>query len=306
MKPNNYTTGTVAGLTGATYAQSEALGEALMGTRTFRTNTHLLANQLRLADDDAEQMLASEWILQRYPKDQTVESVTQRLNDGESKILWSITNCRKELVSRELKFGSKYSTDDMDFSNEEAKSIGSELTEAFRSPHGIEINIDEVIGAVFSHEGTRDFIHLVLDHGRAGAMELSGLTRKQFTGQLRRVEIYTHKHREDIYREINKQEMAVMRNEMDTVVDLIGILEADISEDVFNNQVKHYVLRHSSEEVMGRIAYTAGIEKLQDFVTGFGTEDQKQIDYRFVNAVYDEREFLEQEIARYGADSLAI
>lgn len=285
---------------------SDDLEIALTHNKTFKTNQRHIINHVGVSAADAKQLLSSEWLLHRYPQGERIDDVTQRLKDYDDKLMWSITYARREIEKREYALrGNTVGEHTDDFSENDAVELGLKLSDAFRSQHGYPINTDIVIDEVFSHKGTRDFIRLVLAHGKSGALELSGLSRKQFSGMLRRVEKHCDKHREDIYTAIQEQEVIYMQDEMKLVQRFIDLLEVELEPDRFAGVIRHFLLRNSKKDVVQRILYTAGIDEkhIQDFIANFGNGKQNTLDYRLVNAVYEEREFLEQEEARFGIDS---
>lgn len=286
---------------------TDDLEKALTSNRTFKTNMRHIINHVGVNAADARQLLVGEWLLYRYPEGERIDDVTKRLLDQDPVLMWSITYARRQIETREYALRSTVTGDRTDdFTENDAAEIGFKLADTFKSPHGYPIKTDNVIAAVFSHAGTREFIRLVLMHGKAGALEVSGMTRKQFSNSLRRVEKQCDTHRDDIYKAINQQEHDYMDTELRTVNDLINILEADLDSGTYANQVKHFLLRHQTEDVTQRMCDTAGIDSLTTFLANFGTASHKQVDYRFVNAVYEERQFLEQELERFGSDSLFI
>lgn len=268
-----------------------------------------IINHVGVSAADARQLLVGEWLLHRYPVGERIDDVTKRLIDHDSVLMWSITYARRQVETREYNLRSTVTGDRTDdFTENDVVEVGFTLSDTFKSPHGYPINTDNVIASVFSHAGTREFIRLVLAHGKAGALELSGMTRKQFSGMLRRVEKHCEKHREDIYRAINEQEVEYMKEEMELVKQLIQLLEADLEPDRFAGVIRHCLMKNQGTEVLQRMLYSAGVdsEHVQEFIANFGNGKQNSLDYRFANAVYEEKEFLQNELDRFYSDDLLI
>ena len=74
----------------------------LLKWRTFKTNVHLAANQLKLSDKDATQELLNELISHRFKK-YTASQLAELVTTHDANLGWAITYGRLDLISKHYK-----------------------------------------------------------------------------------------------------------------------------------------------------------------------------------------------------------
>ena len=72
----------------------------IIQTRTFKTNTHYIANRLVISDADAQELLCTELAEHRLAK-YSNDEIASLLDAGDPNLLWKVTYAARDATSKE-------------------------------------------------------------------------------------------------------------------------------------------------------------------------------------------------------------
>ena len=176
----------------------------LINWRTFKTNQHAVANQLKISDNDAQQELLNELIEHRFKK-YTATELSELITAHDVNLGWAVTYCRLDLVSKHFKSLGKRAQMEHAAELEDVVSTGiikiaddnGDTTEIS------EFKLQQVV-AQFPTDKTRLFVDLTLRYGRLETMAVLKLNNKQYQRRLRNATSYAAKH-SDKFSRVNDQ-----------------------------------------------------------------------------------------------------
>lgn len=166
----------------------------LLKWRTFKTNVHLAANQLKLSDKDAQQELLNELINHRFRK-YSASELNKLVMEHDVNLGWAVTYCRLDLVSRHFKQLGKRAQMEHAAELEDVSTGVVKLADDNGNTTEIsEFKLQQVV-AQFSTDKTRLFVDMTLRYGKTETMAVLKLTNKQYQRKLRNATSYVNKHR---------------------------------------------------------------------------------------------------------------
>lgn len=166
----------------------------LLKWRTFKTNVHLAANQLKLSDLDATQELLNELISHRFKRYSTSQ-LSELITAHDTNLGWVITYSRLDLVSKHFKsLGKRAQMEHAAELEDVSTGVVRLLDDNGNTTDISEFKLQQVI-AQFPTEKTRLFVDMTLRYGKLETMAVLKLNKKQYQRRLRNATSYVNKHR---------------------------------------------------------------------------------------------------------------
>lgn len=184
--------------------------EEIKATKNFSTQSHILANDFHLSNEDAKSLL--------------LERVYHRLQSGKEFNDWIVTFSRKDCertLGNEYRYKAEHVDDgvEMDDITNPSTEVATELS-------------DEVLAKIFPNDRSFQFVTEVLKHGKKETMDNFGLTKQQFNSRLNHRIKYCHDHSELINRVLATDE----RKELVKQQRLIQVILDDVSNPEIDDQ----------------------------------------------------------------------
>lgn len=168
--------------------------KSLINWRTFKTNQHLVANQLKLSDNDAQQELLNELINYRFRK-YSASQLSELVKAHDTNLGWSITYGRLDLVSKHFKSLGKRAEMEHAAELEDVSTGIIKLADDNENETSIsEFKLQQVV-SMFPTDKTRLFVDLTLRYGRTECQSVLKLTNKQYQRRLRNATSYVNRNR---------------------------------------------------------------------------------------------------------------
>ncbi|MGA3272317.1 hypothetical protein [Lactiplantibacillus pentosus] len=165
----------------------------LLKWRTFKTNVHLAANQLKLSDLDATQEMLNELVSHRFKRYSTSQ-LSELIKAHDANLGWSITYGRLDLVSKHFKSLGKRAQMEHAAELEDVSTGIIKLANDNGDTTEIgEFKLQQVV-AQFPTDKTRLFVDMTLRYGKLETMAVLKLTNKQYQRRLRNATSYATKH----------------------------------------------------------------------------------------------------------------
>lgn len=166
----------------------------LLKWRTFKTNVHLAANQLKLSDLDATQELLNELITHRFKRYSTSQ-LSELITAHDVNLGWAITYSRLDLVSKHFKsLGKRAQMEHAAELEDVSTGVVRLLDDNGNTTDISEFKLQQVV-AQFPTDKTRLFVDMTLRYGKTETMAVLKLTNKQYQRRLRNATSYVNKHR---------------------------------------------------------------------------------------------------------------
>ncbi|PKX64425.1 hypothetical protein [Lactiplantibacillus plantarum] len=165
----------------------------LLKWRTFKTNVHLAANQLKLSDKDATQELLNELISHRFKK-YTASQLAELVTTHDANLGWAITYGRLDLISKHYKQLGKRAQMEHAAELEDVSTGIIKLADDNGNTTCIsEFKLQQVV-AQFPTNKSRLFVDLTLRYNKLETMAVLKINAKQYQRRLRNVTAYAVKH----------------------------------------------------------------------------------------------------------------
>lgn len=166
---------------------------SLLKWRTFKTNVHLVANQLKLSDLDATQELLNELVSHRFKRYSTSQ-LSELITAHDTNLGWSITYARLDLVSKHYRqLGKRASMEHAAELEDVATGIIKLADDSGNTTNISEFKLQQVVNQ-FPTDKTRLFVDMTLRYGKLETMAVLKLTNKQYQRRLRNATSYATKH----------------------------------------------------------------------------------------------------------------
>lgn len=173
---------------------NESTLNGLLKWRTFKTNVHLVANQLKLSDLDATQELLNELISHRFKK-YTTSQLSELITAHDNNLGWVITYGRLDLVSKHYKqLGKRAQMEHAAELEDVSTGVVRLLDDNGNTTDISEFKLQQVV-AQFPTDKTRLFVDMTLRYGKTETMAVLKLNNKQYQRRLRNATSYVNKHR---------------------------------------------------------------------------------------------------------------
>jgi hypothetical protein len=259
----------------------------LMSYRQFVTESHKLANALRLKDGDSKHLLLVE-LLEHRLSNTPDEVIANDVANNSPAFSFKITYARKDVIRkhyRTLAHKAK-AEEDLSLTSQDSYVI-AELNPDARTLDDMEAAL-ELLPTVFSNSNTRNWVAYVLKHGKEETMEHFSQSARAFTQKLNRVCKYANTHRE---RTIGLMASRNDSNEMHQLEALTQWANMMADEDVTDKQLQQYISQHGS--LVASIVDTPKIKKQGKLVADWANADHAD-QYAFCNIMAERKAKLER------------
>ncbi|PRO94869.1 hypothetical protein C6Y08_07710 [Lactiplantibacillus pentosus] len=205
----------------------------LIAWRTFKTNQHAVANQLKISDGDAQVELLDELISHRFNK-YTATELSELITAHDANLGWSITYGRLDLVSKHFKSLSKLAQMEHAAELEDVSTGIIKLADDNGDTTEIsEFKLQQLI-AQFPTDKTRLFVDMTLRYGKTETMAVLKLNNKQYQRRLRNATSYAAKHSDKFSRvndRVRDRQLYMLNslNELFSIIDKEGDIQSWIN-----------------------------------------------------------------------------
>ncbi|RMW49943.1 hypothetical protein [Lactiplantibacillus pentosus] len=218
---------------------NESTLNSLLKWRTFKTNVHLSANQLKLSDSDATQELLDELVSHRFKRYSTSQ-LSELITAHDTNLGWSITYARLDLVSKHYKQLGKRAQ------MEHAAELEDVSTGIIKlaNDNGDTTNISEFklqqVVSMFPTDKTRLFVDMTLRYGKLETMAVLKLNNKQYARRLRNATAYATKHRSkfDLVTDRDRDRQLYVLNSLNQLDSIINETQIGTVQDWIDSHVK--------------------------------------------------------------------
>lgn len=164
----------------------------IINTRTFKTNTHNIANRLVISDADARELLCTELAEHRLAKYSNSE-ISSLLDDKDPNLLWKVTYAARDVCSKHYKQLGKQAEHEYHGQLADIETGVIKLANGDKVESINEYQLAKVVQQ-FATQSSRLFVDLLLRFGKTETMAQMRLTNKQFNRKLRNCLSYISKH----------------------------------------------------------------------------------------------------------------
>ncbi|MEW9069313.1 hypothetical protein J8037_001025 [Lactiplantibacillus plantarum] len=226
----------------------------LISWRTFKTNQHLAANQLKLSDKDASQELLNELISHRFKK-YTTSELSDLIKAHDANLGWSITYARLDLESKYYKQLGKRAQMEHAAELEDVSTGVIKLNDDNGNTTSIsEFKLQQVVKQ-FPTDKTRLFVDMTLRYGKTECQAVLKLTNKQYQRRLRNATSYVNKHRSkfDLVTDSKRDRQLYILNslnELFSIIDKRGDIQSWVDSNV---KLTNELLANSTVHYQGAI-----------------------------------------------------
>ncbi|MGJ3781579.1 hypothetical protein ACLOBT_07995 [Lactiplantibacillus plantarum] len=165
----------------------------IINTRTFKTNTHNIANQLVISDADSAELLCTELAEHRLSKYSNSE-IASLLDDKDPNLYWKVTYAARDVCSKHYKQLGKRAEHEYHGQLADIETSVIKLSNGDKVENINEYQLAKVVQQ-FATQSSRLFVDLLLRFGKNETMAQMALTPKQFNRKLRNCLSYVAKHR---------------------------------------------------------------------------------------------------------------
>lgn len=165
----------------------------IIASRTFKTNTHNIANRLVISDVDAQELLCSELAEHRLAKYNNSE-IASLLDARDPNLLWKVTYAAKDVISKHYRALGKRAEHEYHGQLADIETGIIKLANGDKVENINEYQLSKVVQQ-FATQSSRLFVDLLLRYGKTETMAQMRLTNKQFNRKLRNCLSYVNKHR---------------------------------------------------------------------------------------------------------------
>ena len=258
-----------------------AIEVELIKIRNFQTQKHIMANQLKVDDYEAETLLLDELILTRLNK-YTYQEILELMHNDEKKFAWEITHARKDVYrkhqqklnkEKQLVIRLKLNTRDSIINLGNTKNLDETNTQ----------KVIDLLPQIFSNRSTREFVKLVLLYGKEETECQLGIDEKQFNKKLQNIEYFCRKHNEQFINLVVNKKDEELLSEQQMLRELEECLNRGDYEDnllqILINKYKDYL-----DDILGNYKYyhTNHGKLLNDYANQLHKEQ-----YKLVNCISD-------------------
>lgn len=213
--------------------------KALISWRTFKTNQHAVANQLKISDGDAQVELLDELISHRFNR-YTATELAELITAHDANLGWSITYGRLDLISKHYKqLGKRAQMEHAAELEDISTGIIKLASDNGDTTEISEFKLQQVV-AQFPTDKTRLFVDMTLRYGRLEAQAALKLTNKQYQRRLRNATSYVNKHRSkfDLVTDNKRDRQLYILNSLNQLDAIINGTREDSIQEFIDGHVK--------------------------------------------------------------------
>lgn len=164
----------------------------IIQTRTFKTNTHNIANSLSISDLDARELLCAELAEHRLAK-YSNDEIASLLDAGDPNLGWKVTYAAKDAISKHYRALGRQAEHEYHGQLADIETGIIKLANGDKVEDITEYQLAKVVQQ-FATKSSRLFCDLLLRYGKSETMAQMRLTNKQFNRKLRNCLSYVAKH----------------------------------------------------------------------------------------------------------------
>lgn len=210
----------------------------IIQTRTFKTNTHNIANRLVISDLDARELLCTELAEHRLAK-YSNDEIASLLDANDPNLFWKITYAAKDVISKHYRALGKQAEHEYHGQLAGIETGIIKLANGDKVEDITEYQLAKVVQQ-FATQSSRLFVDLLLRYGKTETMAQMRLTNKQFNRKLRNCLSYITKHSDKFSLVTDQTRNSQLYrlnslNELDAIIN--GTREGSI-QDWVNSRVK--------------------------------------------------------------------
>ncbi|MCM0598309.1 hypothetical protein [Periweissella fabalis] len=268
--------------------KSEELLETLINSRAFKTNLHLLVNQTRQPQLDAQADLLFETLGRFKTQRQEIAQIVERLKSEDKDLSWLMTFAQRQSRVNYFNKLSKQQENEMNIDD-----VISE--DQFIVDSGVDLSeLNRAIGLVKDvfKTNSADFIISVLENGETETREKLGLNQQQFKTKMYSITKRTAKrNRLKIDKGIVEAELNKINHQIELLDKVIHVVEDDGDLDEINSVI--------SEDVyfFDELIFMAKVHKPVAMMKQFTSVELKD-QYLFINRVYDLKNELQKRATK--------
>lgn len=267
--------------------------EKLITTRTFKTNKHQLANQLKISDKDASEMLLIK-VLKSRLKNEKIEDINKKIKNRDVKLLWKITYAKKDVIRDHFKsLINEQKLNDLITLNVQSNIDGkAEKDEKKEKDNRTELII-KLIPQIFNRKKTAEWVGMVLEHGKEETQAVLGQTDKKFNDKLFWTLKYIDEHRDQIDEILMMERNKKSKHEVQILDEFINSIESEeYSEGKFQELInEHY---EYIDDLVGQIPMIYSPLLLVDDWEIACLKDK----YKLINMIYKRKNELEKRMSQ--------
>lgn len=230
----------------------------IIQTRTFKTNTHNIANQLVISDLDACELLCTELAEHRLAKYSNNE-IASLLDTNDQNLGWKITYAARDVVSKHYRALGKRAEHEYHGQLADIETSIIKLSNGDKVENITEYQLAKVVQQ-FATQSSRLFVDLLLRFGKNEAMAQMKLSNKQFNRKLRNCLSYISKHQSkfELVTDNKRDRQLYVLNSLNKLFDIID-KEGNI-QDWIDSHVKlvNELLAESDVRYQGTIVRAFG------------------------------------------------
>lgn len=265
----------------------DELVQAILQSRTFKTNQHQLANALHINDQEAKAELLDKVMNGRFRGlDAKEEAYKVRHNDPVS--LWKITYAKRDLQAHYFHQLNKQAG-----VTNQLKSLATESYSMEPDEDELDLEaIKEMLPDLFPIAKTRDFIMLVLTVGKEETMARLNMTSRAFGQKVKGIQHYATDHRLKFNKVAKQQEDQEATNEIELLKAITDLVESEgFEDDQLTELLKEPEFLAEANELVDCPEIKSQYAIVYQFHLAY-QEDK----YTFVNNVYARLVELEKEV----------
>lgn len=268
--------------------KNEELLETLISSRAFKTNLHLLVNQTRQPELDAQADLLFETLGRFKTQRQEIAQIVERLKSEDKDLSWLMTFAQRQSRVNYFNKLSKQQENEMnidDVIDEDQFVVESRVDLS---------ELNRAIGLVKDvfKTNSADFIISVLENGETETREKLGLNGQQFKTKMYSITNRTAKrNRSKIDSGIIEAELNKINHQIELLDRVIGLVEDDCDLNQINSVIGEDV------SFFDELIFMAKVQKPVAMIKQFTSCELKD-QYKFINKVYDLKEELERKATK--------
>ncbi|MCW1911869.1 hypothetical protein N7X57_15790 [Lactiplantibacillus paraplantarum] len=203
----------------------------IIASRTFKTNTHNIANQLVISDMDARELLCTELAEHRLAKCSNDE-IASLLDARDPNLNWKVTYAARDVVSKYYRTLGRQAEHEYHGQLADIETSVIKIANGDKVEDITEYQLAKVVQQ-FATQSSRLFVDLLLRFGKVETMAQMRLTNKQFNRKLRNCLSYVAKH-SDKFSLVTDRERDRQLYVLNSLNELFSIIDKGDKGDIQN------------------------------------------------------------------------
>lgn len=266
----------------------DELVQAILQSRTFKTNQHQLANALNINDQEAKAELLDKVINGRL-RGQDPHELTRKIKHNDPVSLWKITYAKRDLQAHYFHQLNKQAG-----VTNQLKSLATESYSMDSHEDELDLEtIKEMLPQLFPIAKTRDFIISVLKVGKEETMSQLDMTSRAFGQKLKGIQHYATDHRLKFNKVAKQQANQEASSEIELLKTMTDLIESEEFQDAQLTEIlKEPEFIAEANELVDCPEIKSQYAVVYQFDLAYPLDK-----YVFINNVYSRLEELNKEVA---------